>query len=151
MIVTRAEMAAKARELVALRVPFRPYGRTLERMDCVGMIVWLGQHFGLIEDAVELPSYTFPPDPKMFDEWFPKWGVEKPTSAKAEGDVAIFYGASKRPQHTGVLVRSLTSPERWVVVGVTFSATRPWVGEYALSPDMERTIYKLYGWRGVSA
>lgn len=142
-----AAIAAKVRELLRPPVPFRPYGRTLSGMDCVGVAMWVGREMG-IWPAFKIPKYSFPPLPEMFDEIFPNYADEVPVDEMAEGDIIVFLNERRTPQHVAIAVKARKSDEL-CCVGILLDPSRRRMGEFNLTDHLRDEIYKVYRYRNV--
>ena len=73
----REQITEKALELVSNRVRFRPYGRfpyepkRIRGLDCIGVLIWVGQQVGVLGEVAPYKPYAFPPAAEAFDEILP--------------------------------------------------------------------------------
>lgn len=143
-----AEIAEKAREL--LKVRFRPYGRTLTGIDCIGVPMWVAFQLG-IWPPFKLPKYSFPPQPDLFAEIFPQYADEVTVDEMAEGDIVIFRNERGDPQHVAIAAKSKREENVMRLIGVTLSPSRQRVDEFNLSDNLKARIYKVWRYRNVPA
>lgn len=143
-----AAIAAKVRELLRPPIRFRPYGRTMTGMDCVGVVMWVGRELGIWPEF-KLPKYSFPPDPAQFEELFPKYAVEVPVDEMAEGDILTFVNERGWPQHMAIAVKPPKGDGPLRGVGILRDPSRQWVGEFNLTDHVRSEIYKVYRYRNV--
>lgn len=149
-----AVIAAKARELLNPPVPFRPYGRTLTGIDCIGVVMWVAAQLGIWpvfrrDTEHALPKYSFPPQPELFDEIFPQYADEVPVDEMAEGDIVIFINERGTPQHTAIAVKPLKGKAPLELVGILLDPSRRRMGEFELTAHLRSQIYKVYRYRNV--
>lgn len=144
--MTKMDVANKARELHGLK--FRKYGRTIEHgLDCVGVPIWVGQQLGLVGE-VEIPPYTFPPDPQLFDELLPQF-VDEVAEAEV-GSVLVLRGDNGKAQHMCIVVPAIYT-QNLHCLGAIYSPSRAYIGEYKLDAEVKRRIHKVYNYRGLEA
>lgn len=143
-----AQIAAKVRELLSPPVPFRPYGRTLTGMDCIGVPMWVAKELG-IWPAFKLPKYSFPPQQEHFDTIFPQYADEVPPAEMAEGDIVIFLNERRTPQHVAIAVKPPKGDGPLRLVGILLDPSRRRMGEFNLTEHLRSEIYKVYRYRNV--
>lgn len=141
--MTKLDVANKARELDGVR--FRSYGREPKLgLDCVGVPIWVGQQLGLV-GAVEVPPYTFPPDPLLFDELLPQFGDE--VSEVDIGSVLVMRNPEGIVQHMAIVVPALYT-QTLHCIGAIINV-RAFIGEYKLTAEMRSRIHRIYNYRGL--
>lgn len=148
----RDEITAKALELVSNRVRFRPYGRfpyepkRIRGLDCLGVLIWVGQQVGLVGeiDEREYKPYAFPPSADSFDQIMP-FVVAK--HEPEEGRIVLLGATEGAPMHCGLMHK--VSDGSWAVIGIAPARQRPYVTMYPLS-DCERYAKIYYDYKGVA-
>lgn len=144
--MTKYDVANKVRELHGLR--FRKYGRTIKHgLDCVGVPIWVGQQLGLVGE-VDVPPYTFPPDPELFDLLLPQFGDE--VDVPDIGRVLVLRGDNGKAQHMGIVVPAMYTGNLHCI-GAIYSPSRAYIGEYKLDAVVRSRIHKVYQYRGLEA
>jgi cell wall-associated NlpC family hydrolase len=138
---TAEEFVGAAREL--LGVPFQHQGRTKAGTDCVGVVLWAGKCTGLIPTAFELPAYTLPPAPHLFDEYLPKF-ADKVEGERRLGDIVVLAAKpGGKPRHLGIVSeRGLVWMDRTASVGR--------VSECRLDSQMAACIVGVWRMRGLT-
>lgn len=136
-------IAAKARELLKPRVPFRPYGRTTARgMDCIGVVMWTAFELG-IWPTFKLPKYSFPPQPELFDEIFPQFTDEVKVEDIQQGDIVVIRNEQNRPHHVGIVVLSRID-SHFRLVGIGLGEPLMFVAEFNYTAALVARTYKVF-------
>ena len=144
----RAHIIEKAMELVSNRVRFRPYGRfpyepkRIRGLDCIGVLIWVGQEVGLLGEIAPYKPYAFPPSSESFDEILPY--VES-RNEPAEGRIVILGRRDGTLVHCGLL--HAASDGSWAIIGISPTHTRPYVTMYPIADcgDLPRQYYDYRG------
>lgn len=144
--VERKDITAKALQLVEDNVRFRPYGRDpyaenkrIRGVDCIGVVMWIGEQFGLLKD-VEIPPYAFPPQREVFN-LFDVYMTE--IDEPREAAVVVFQTREGAPLHCGLL---MAQGERWLVIGIAPHIRRPYVIVYPME-DHGLHVWKYYDFK----
>jgi hypothetical protein len=143
---TAADFTRECRALVGR--PYIRYGRTIEGLDCVGVILFVGKKLGLIPPGFKVSFYTEPPDPVMFTELLPPFCDRVELKDLREADILLLASEPQAsdPHHMMVAARSLTA-DRWSAIGADISPVAPRITEirmYAQRLDaMVRSVYRF--------
>lgn len=99
-MVTRADIVTEARTW--LGVKFKKGGRDRTGVDCIGLLVNVGRHFGF--DISDTTEYSFNPEPSKFRELVYNQTVERKLD-DIEAGMILFFRQSVFPMHTGIIAR----------------------------------------------
>ncbi len=117
MTVTRKDIVDEARTW--LGVKFKKGGRDRTGVDCIGLLLGVGYHFGFdIEDSVE---YSFNPEPTMFQHMVYDQTVDRNLNDVQEGSIVILR-QSVFPMHTGILAKSVYGG--WSIINANLKERR---------------------------
>lgn len=158
--MTGKEIANLAREY--LGAPFLFGGRDPEHgLDCIGQLILMGRRMTQCPESFDLPPYTIPPDPGLFDHYLPLFLDEIPIGQIAVGDVVVLRGAvgGRRrregqqgpPQHVGIIGDYASAPDTLSLIYVNESQTIKRVTESRLEPETQQRIYKAFRFRNRTA
>ena len=145
----REQITEKALELVSNRVRFRPYGRfpyepkRIRGLDCIGVLIWVGQQVGVLGEVAPYKPYAFPPAAEAFDEILP---YVEPCVTPDEGTIVVIGAYEAAPMHCGLMHRATDGS--WAVIGIAPTTSRPYVTMYPLS-DCDRMSKAFYDYKGV--
>jgi hypothetical protein len=145
----REQITAKALELVSNRVRFRPYGRfpyeprRIRGLDCIGVLMWVGQQVGVVGEFKEQP-YAYPPSAESFDHIMP---FMEPRNEPEEGCIVVLGRRDGSPSHCGLMHKAIDGS--WAVIGIAPALHRPYVTMYPLS-DCEGYPKTYYDYKGVA-
>lgn len=99
----RQRIVDEARSYLGVR--FRKGGRDREGIDCVGLLVVVGQSLGLdIKDTID---YTFNPEVRKFADIVYSQSIRIPLDPIKIGSIAILK-QTVYPMHTGIIGRDAT-------------------------------------------
>jgi hypothetical protein len=141
-LVTAEEFIEAAREL--LGVPFQHQGRTKAGVDCVGVVLWAGKCTGLIPTAFDLPPYTLPPMPSLFDEYLPQFADRMERERKASDILVMAAKPGGKARHLGIATDSGV-----VYMDRTLSLSR--VTECRVDSQMAACIVGVWRMKGMEA
>lgn len=99
--ITATDVLTAAREYIG--APFRLYGRGVQGIDCVGLVVVVGQQLGQLPLDLQLPPYA--PNSlrsflSLFWEWMDEVAVEDATAGC--GYLLSHHRNSTRPRHLAI-------------------------------------------------
>lgn len=110
---TRVDVVALARELVVREVPFVRFGRTIDGMDCCGMVQFLGQTLGLLPAEMVLPDYSYRSLSITAFDALSGWMIEVETPE--DGDVVVLLGGGRRPRPKHLMVAASVGEVRRLI------------------------------------
>lgn len=105
--MTRAEVVAEARSW--LGVSFRPKGRSRRGVDCIGLLVVVGQAFAVAH--VDQQHYTDWPDPtrRILTE-LDRFLERRPSEEDWDGTIGVFTTHQSLPGHVGIFSTRHNAP-----------------------------------------
>jgi len=140
-MTTQVDIVAEARTWVG--TPYRHHGRNKYGLDCCGLIVVVGNKFGLVEYE-DMWYGPMPDGVQLIAECNKVFG--KPLNRLVAGGVAVMWMSKRNmPQHMGIIV-----PYRKTELGLVHSyQTFNGVREHRLDEMYQRRIVAVYGYPGV--
>jgi cell wall-associated NlpC family hydrolase len=98
-MVTRDQIVARARDYLGVR--WRHQGRTMDGVDCAGLVVCVGKDLGIID--YDRTDYQRRPDFNRFPGFFLDGGaVRRRVGTERPGDILVFR-EDRYPCHTGLV------------------------------------------------
>jgi hypothetical protein len=141
-MVTRAEVAMLADDLMKRKLRFRPYGRNPDYgMDCVGTVIWIGRELDLIGDR-KIPCYSFPPSTENFEHLTEFLDV---TDRIQTGTIIVFKTADQTPGHVGIATFERNGV--WILSG-SIPGTLEF-GQFPLIPSISENVWRMFDYRNV--
>lgn len=154
--MTGKDYANLAREY--LNAPFVFGGRDKTAgIDCIGLLIVIGRRTGQCPENFDLPPYTNPPDPGLFDHYLPLFMDEVPADQVTVGDAIVLrapVGGKRRrdgelgqPTHVGIVGDYASAPGILSLIYVNEAQNLPRVTESRLDKETQSRIYKVFRFR----
>jgi hypothetical protein len=141
-MVTRAEVAALAADLMKRKLRFRRYGRNPDYgMDCMGIPIWIGKQLNLIGDG-RIPCYSFPPSLENFEHLTEFLDV---TDRVQVGTIIVFKTDNQTPGHVGIA--TFERDGVWILSG-SIPGTLEF-GQFPLIPTISDNVWRMFDYRNV--
>ena len=130
--------------LVHQRLRFRFYGRSPDYgMDCIGLVIWIGQQIGSIAHDAEFPCYSFPPTTENFnhlDEYLDR------TDDILPGSILVFTTGNQIPGH--VAIATYQQDKIWMMFGSIPGGFE--FGYFPLIPTISENVWKIFDYKNVA-
>lgn len=119
--VTREEVVAEAKKY--LGVPFVHQGRSMNGVDCVGLIVCIAN--GLNIEVQDLEAYHRTPSATKLREMIDANIVEIPIEEAGKGDFLLMRTGGLKPRHMAVIIEDRTDYEKGIEPQIIHAVSRP--------------------------
>ena len=141
-----------------LGTPFIYGGRDpVHGLDCFGHLLLVARQMDQCPLDFDLPPYTSPPDPTLFDQYLPQFMNEVLLWNMGPGDVVVLRaavggkrrreGAIGEPRHLGIIGDYQPAPGHLSLIYVNESAGLHRVTENRLDEETRGRIYKVFRFR----
>lgn len=87
-----------------LGAPYRHEGRSLNGLDCVGLLICCARTVGVVPADFDVRGYPRRPRDHSLTKWLGSYCDRISTRRKAPGDVVAFVGSERLPCHVGILL-----------------------------------------------
>lgn len=85
-------------------IPYRHEGRSLNGIDCVGLLICCARTVGVVPPDFDVRGYPRRPRDHSLTKWLGNYCDRVPVRRKAAGDIVAFVGSERLPCHVGILL-----------------------------------------------
>lgn len=141
--LTRNSIVEEARTYID--VPFKHQGRLRSGIDCIGLVILVAKHFGIVEQEFEDTNYPRrSPHSQAFIDRFKAKLIQKPNNKMQPGDVVILK-ADIFPCHCGIIGER--NGELTVIHA--YAARRKVLEEYFLASEWDKQHVATFEFPGI--